>query len=399
MGTAARVRRRLRRARLPELPRHRVPARDDPAEVRAGRSKSAQQGWAARPATGRTWSGSRTTVSTADQARRWRLNERPRRRAAKFGMTDLRDPATRAEVCSSCHVGNAGEGKVVTHAMYAAGHPPLPGFEVATFLDAMPPHWAKPDETSTAVPEGPGARGHGTTSTSRSRQATRSVVIGGVVALRDAMRLLAGARRARTGAAGARRKAGPTTPSSSATPATTTSSPRDTDAGRQARGFDHHFDGLVVARRPRVGPSSAPGRWRWRGSPSCRPARQGRDDYRDAVKDLYAAFDARPFGDPAASPARRSGWRTGRTRCSGRSSRPVSTPSRRAKLLAVLAATPAAEVSDLRLGPAGRLGLPGDLFRLATQARERRPDRRGPRGAGQDPQAQPVRRAASPGLA
>ena len=32
-------------------------------------------------------------------------------------------------MCLSCHLGNAREGRVVTHEMYAAGHPPLPGFE------------------------------------------------------------------------------------------------------------------------------------------------------------------------------------------------------------------------------------------------------------------------------
>ena len=30
---------------------------------------------------------------------------------------------------------------MVTHEMYAAGHPPLPGFEIATFCSQMPPHW------------------------------------------------------------------------------------------------------------------------------------------------------------------------------------------------------------------------------------------------------------------
>ena len=53
----------------------------------------------------------------------------------KFGMTDLWDPAKRTHMCASCHVGNSAEGKVVTHAMYAAGHPPLPSFEVATFSE------------------------------------------------------------------------------------------------------------------------------------------------------------------------------------------------------------------------------------------------------------------------
>lgn len=57
------------------------------------------------------------------------------------GMYNLRDPIRRAEMCMSCHVGNAAEGKVVTHEMYAAGHPPLPAFEVAGFSDNLPKHW------------------------------------------------------------------------------------------------------------------------------------------------------------------------------------------------------------------------------------------------------------------
>src|SRR5207248_334113 len=36
---------------------------------------------------------------------------------------------------------NVKEGKIVTHEMYAAGHPPLPGIEIATFGDALPRHW------------------------------------------------------------------------------------------------------------------------------------------------------------------------------------------------------------------------------------------------------------------
>jgi hypothetical protein len=59
----------------------------------------------------------------------------------QLGMRNLRDPAVRAGVCASCHVGNTAEGKVVTHAMYAAGHPPLPNFELATFSRNLPQHW------------------------------------------------------------------------------------------------------------------------------------------------------------------------------------------------------------------------------------------------------------------
>ncbi|HUR53343.1 MAG TPA: multiheme c-type cytochrome, partial [Gemmataceae bacterium] len=66
---------------------------------------------------------------------------------ADAGMTDLRNPAVRGQLCASCHVGSAKEGKVVTHEMYAAGHPPLPPFELATFQKGQPPHWAHPTDT------------------------------------------------------------------------------------------------------------------------------------------------------------------------------------------------------------------------------------------------------------
>src|SRR5947209_10193839 len=59
----------------------------------------------------------------------------------QYRMADLWDPGKRSKTCASCHVGNSDEGKVVTHAMYAAGHPPLPGVEISTFSDAMPRHW------------------------------------------------------------------------------------------------------------------------------------------------------------------------------------------------------------------------------------------------------------------
>ncbi|QDU28571.1 hypothetical protein ETAA8_36740 [Anatilimnocola aggregata] len=58
-----------------------------------------------------------------------------------LGFKDVRDPAERARVCASCHVGNYAEGKFVTHAWYAGGHPPLPSFEYSTFATQMPVHW------------------------------------------------------------------------------------------------------------------------------------------------------------------------------------------------------------------------------------------------------------------
>jgi hypothetical protein len=62
----------------------------------------------------------------------------------ELGMRDLRDPECRAEVCVSCHIGSAPEGKVVTHAMFAAGHPPLPSFEIVNFSRNEPQHWRNP---------------------------------------------------------------------------------------------------------------------------------------------------------------------------------------------------------------------------------------------------------------
>jgi len=62
------------------------------------------------------------------------------------GMADLRNPVVKAQLCVSCHVGNPDEGKVVTHDMYAAGHPPLPPFELASFMEAEPKHWGYPTD-------------------------------------------------------------------------------------------------------------------------------------------------------------------------------------------------------------------------------------------------------------
>ncbi|MBI3839841.1 MAG: hypothetical protein HY288_18110 [Planctomycetia bacterium] len=103
---------------------------------------------------------------------------------SQFGMTDLRDPTTRAALCASCHIGNHAEGKVITHEMYAAGHPPLPGIEVTTFSDQMPRHWQYAKEKSRAVQE--------ILKVTPSRfEETQIVLVGGVVAFRETMRLLA----------------------------------------------------------------------------------------------------------------------------------------------------------------------------------------------------------------
>lgn len=60
---------------------------------------------------------------------------------ANLGCADCRSPIAKAQLCASCHVGNIAEDKFVKHEWYAAGHPPLPSFELASFQAQMPAHW------------------------------------------------------------------------------------------------------------------------------------------------------------------------------------------------------------------------------------------------------------------
>ena len=59
----------------------------------------------------------------------------------KLGFVNVRDPAVRAKVCASCHVGDFAAGKFIKHEWYAAGHPPLSSFEYSTYAASMPAHW------------------------------------------------------------------------------------------------------------------------------------------------------------------------------------------------------------------------------------------------------------------
>ena len=104
----------------------------------------------------------------------------------RYGMNDLWDPVRRAETCASCHIGNYAQRKVVTHAMYAAGHPPLPSFEAATFSDAQPRHWQSLAEKSSKQKSRPDQ-----TAGTRNLEQSKLVLVGGLVALRESMKLLA----------------------------------------------------------------------------------------------------------------------------------------------------------------------------------------------------------------
>jgi hypothetical protein len=69
----------------------------------------------------------------------WRMVT-PEAKAA-LGLADCRSPVAKAQLCASCHVGDVAQEKFVKHKWYAAGHPPLPGFELGTFQAQMPAHW------------------------------------------------------------------------------------------------------------------------------------------------------------------------------------------------------------------------------------------------------------------
>ena len=130
--------------------------------------------------------------------RNWRTRP-PAEKFKDYGMIDVRNPVTRAAQCLSCHVGDAAQGKVVTHEMYAAGHPPRPGIEVEAFSRQMPVHWrtlrekgdfehrakyvelnfpGKPEQVESDLPH------------------TRAMLVGGVMALRQSVGLLGDSAKA-----------------------------------------------------------------------------------------------------------------------------------------------------------------------------------------------------------
>ncbi len=113
----------------------------------------------------------------------------------QFGLNDLWNAENRASLCMSCHIGNADQGKIVTHEMYAAGHPPLPGFEIATFSEAMPRHWETSSEKLKRLPNRKDdyAKAYKFTATTEQAQIeqARMMAVSAVVAFRESMKLAA----------------------------------------------------------------------------------------------------------------------------------------------------------------------------------------------------------------
>lgn len=89
--------------------------------------------------------------SSGDAASQWR--GLPPQTKAEHGMRNLASPSAQAELCYSCHIGDLKRGMFVTHAMYAAGHPPLPSVELSALIDAMPRHWRTPQELYKSLPQ------------------------------------------------------------------------------------------------------------------------------------------------------------------------------------------------------------------------------------------------------
>jgi hypothetical protein len=84
------------------------------------------------------------------------------------------------------------EGKVVTHEMYAVGHPPLPGMEIETFVSQMPTHWRSIREKGDFEHRDTWiAKNLGVAKEDVSTDLVRSkaVLISGVVALRESVNL------------------------------------------------------------------------------------------------------------------------------------------------------------------------------------------------------------------
>jgi hypothetical protein len=289
-------------------------------------------------------------------------------------MRNIRDPATRAGLCMSCHVGNVAEGKVVTHAMYAAGHPPLPPFEVEVFSKKLPQHWRDLKDIPFLLnpPEASKQKVHDNyrVPTADFRR-THLLLASSLVALRDTMRLAAD--RAELGATGDLERRWPELgltafglsknpasrwPELAMAQADCFACHHDLQAPgwqrwRQARGFELRFaDGrrlTSVAGRPQVRP--------WpialaelslrHTAKDATEAHQLSEGLIGSLHALYRANNLHPFGDPrAVQEAARVVERWTQERIEERLNKVRLSKDEALKLLRELSTLPAAEFAD-----------------------------------------------------
>ncbi len=203
----------------------------------------------------------------------WRT--KPMAEKESLGMADIRDPGKRSHICFSCHVGNVEQGKVITHEMYAAGHPPLPSIEVATFSDKMPRHWRYMKEKNPEIQKlfkyDP----------KTELEQTKLVVVSGTAALREAAEVLMG-------------EAGQDAPKNR------------WPEFAQLDCYACHHDLKTESWRQKRGYAGIPGRPQIKAWPSAlvklglRHAGSDASQVGSLQNALAAAFSAQPFGNPAA---------------------------------------------------------------------------------------------------
>jgi hypothetical protein len=220
---------------------------------------------------------------------KWR-NKLTRAEKTAQGLVDLRDDVTRAEVCLSCHVGNSQQGKVVTHDMFAAGHPPISGFEIETFARAMPKHW-KP-----AADQPPEIRAQYADQRDPDKvepmYSTRMMTIGGLLAMKAYARLVGDNAKARS--------------PSLATPAADKAGPAG-GHGTELAYYDCqacHHELTVDSWRQKRGYPGRPGRPAVRAWPialgkiAAAACGEHRGPLLESLEKFYQAVGKQPFGAP-----------------------------------------------------------------------------------------------------
>jgi len=105
------------------------------------------------------------------------------------GFYDVRSVISRTRLCLSCHLGNAAQGRVLTHEMYAAGHPPLPAFEIETFETQMPRHWRHLSEKTELQREF--LEKTGSKSSPEELHRTKSLLVAALISRSESLRLTA----------------------------------------------------------------------------------------------------------------------------------------------------------------------------------------------------------------
>lgn len=192
---------------------------------------------------------------------------------AELGMVDMRQPVRRSEMCLSCHIGNAKEGKVVTHAMYAAGHPPLFGFEIATFSENLPPHWLYMDKKSTDVQKQ-------FNFDPKRHERAELVLVGTAVAVRESARLLAD------------ESAADNWPEFAQFDCYACHHELQRDSWRRELGYT----GTAGRPQPRPWPTALMELAIRHAAPDQEKAGKDLDDFRKAIDSLHRSFNAQPFG-------------------------------------------------------------------------------------------------------